>query len=298
MKEDKALRQVGTNVNVNGKDIRVSVTGKGKKTIVLLSGMGTTSPIIDFKPLADKLSDHYQVVTLDYAGYGLSDDSSDRRTSQAVVEEIRGTLRKLEIKPPYILMPHSVSGIYSLQYMNTYPKEIEAMIGIDCAVPNQAKYEGDFYVSDGLYYLARFMDATGLKRLSCLSGDAYLKDMEASGSYSEEDMRNVSALYNRKSVSKAQLSESRLFQENCKMLYDKKYPDNIPVLFILSRDSCKVFSKELAQKGFNATWEGLHKEVISNPEIQKIVYLEGAHYLHWKQSKAIAEKADDFIQGK
>ncbi len=298
MQEDKGLSRVGTDVNVNGTNIRVSVTGEGKKTIVLLSGMGTASPIIDFKPLADNLSKHYKVVTLEYAGYGLSDDSNKERTNEAIVEEIRGTLRQLKIEPPYILAPHSISGIYCLQYMKNYPEEVEAMIGIDSSIPNQAKYQSDFAISNGLYYLGRFMDLTGLTRLSYLSGVDYLQDMESSGNYSKEDMKNVSALFNRKSITKAQLSENRLFMENCKALYDVKYPDNIPVLFLLSDDSCKVYREELAKQGYNATWDGLHEEVISNPDIQKIVYLKGEHYLHWRQSEAIADIADDFLQGK
>lgn len=296
MHEDKELSLVGTNVTVNDTKIRVSVTGTGNKTIVLLSGMGTASPIIDFKPLADKLSDKYKVVTLEYAGYGLSDDSSKERTSSNVVEEIRCTLRELKIEPPYILMPHSISGIYCLQYMKDYPEEVESMIGIDCSVPNQAKYESDFAISEGLYYLARFMDLTGLTRLSNLSGVEYLQDMEASGSYSEEDMKNVYALFNRKSITKAQLSENRLYRENCKILYDVQCPDNIPILFILSDNSCKLYKKQLEEQGYtNVTWDGLHEEIITNPDIQKIEYLKGEHYLHWTQSEAIADRLDRFL---
>ncbi len=298
MQEDKELGRVGTEVNVNGTNIRVSVIGEGKKTIVLLSGMGTASPIIDFKPLADKLSKHYKVVTLEYAGYGLSDDLNKERRNEAIVEEIRGTLHQLKIEPPYILAPHSISGIYCLQYMKDYPEEVEAMIGIDSSVPNQAKYKSDdFAISYRLYYLARFMDLTGLTRLSYLSGVGYLQDMEASGSYSKEDMKNVAALFNRKSITKARLNENRLFVENCKALYDVKYPDNIPVLFILSDNSCEVYRDELLKQGYNATWDGLHEEVISNPDIQKIVYMKGEHYLHWRQSEAIADIANDFLQG-
>jgi Lysophospholipase len=295
MQEDKALRSVGTNVKVNGTNIRVSVTGEGKKTIVLLSGMGTASPIIDFKPLVDKLSDKYKVVVLEYAGYGLSDDSSKERTSANVVEEIRGTLRELKIEPPYILMPHSISGIYCLKYMRDFPKEVECMIGIDCSVPNQAKYDEGMEISTGLYYLARFMDFTGLTRLSYLAGDAYLQDMEASGGYTKEEMKNVAALYNRTSITKARLSEFRLFKENCMALYDVKCPIDIPVLFILSDDSCKGYKEQLAKKGYNVTWDGLHNEIISNPGIQKITYLKGKHYLQWSQSQAIADMTDNFL---
>lgn len=283
--EDEALSKVGKTVNVNGRNIRVSVTGKGEKTIILLSGLGTPSPITDFKPLAEQLGRHYQVVTLEYAGYGLSEDSDEPRTSQTFTKEIRDTLRQLNIKPPYILMPHSISGIYCLQYMKSYPKEVEAMIGIDASVPNQEKKDSELGVSEGLYNLARFMDATGLTRISNLSGVEMLKDMQASGSYTEVDMKNVTALVNRSSITKARYSEIKLLKNNCKALYDTKYPDNIPVLFILSKNSCKQ----------EPSWVKLHKEVISNPEIQKITYLAGNHYLHWTQSKAIAEMADQFL---
>jgi len=296
MHEDKVLSSVGTDVKVNGTNIRVSVIGEGKKTIVLLSGQGTASPIIDFKPLAEKLSGKYKMVTLEYAGYGLSDDSSIKRTSSNVVEEIRGTLKELKIKPPYVLMPHSISGIYCMQYMKDFPNEVEGMIGIDCSVPNQAKYEEDSEIPNGLYYLGRFMDFTGLTRLSNLAGNPYLKEMEAGGGYSKEEMKKFSALFSRVSVTKALLSEFNLFKENCKVLYDIKCPDNIPILFILSDDSCTKYKDQSAKQGYNKTWDGLHKELISNLDIQKITYLKGTHFLHWSQSQAIAKMTEDFLQ--
>lgn len=298
IKENKALKQVGRDVNVNGKNIRVLVTGEGKKTIVLLSGAGTPSPIIDFKPLADKLSRQYRVVILEYAGYGLSDDSNEERTNKAVVEEIRGTLKQLKIEPPYILMPHSVSGVYSLQYMHSYPKEVEAMIGIDSTVPNLGKYGKKVNLPNAVYFLTKFVDATGLKRLSNVRGADIFNDMKAGGNYSEEDIENIIALVSRKTMSKAQLSERRLLFDNLKELYDVKYPDNIPVMVILSNKSNEMFSETAAKQGFHATWGGLHEEVISNPKIQKIVYMDGEHYLHWKQTDAIADKVNEFIQGK
>ena len=297
IEEDKILDKVGTVVNVNNKNLRVSVVGKGEKTIVLLSGMGTPSPIIDFRPLSDKLSENYKVVTIEYAGYGLSEDSNIERNNKAIVEEIRETLNELEIKPPYILMPHSISGVYAMQYMNMYPSEVEAMIGIDSSVPNQGKYENsDAGISDGIYYLARFMDKTGLTRLSYISGAPFLKEMECSGTYSEEDMKIVKSLFSRKSISKAQFSENRLLMDNLRSLYDTKYPDNIPILFILSDDSCRQYNKEMKEKGFNSTWESLHDEVISNPHIQKTIYLDGKHYLHWTQAETIVDNTKEFIE--
>lgn len=296
LKEDKILNQVGTNVEVNGVNIRTSVTGKGEKTVVLLSGMGTTSPIIDFKPLAEKLSDSYRVVTLEYTGYGLSEDANVERSNEAIVEEIRNTLKQLNVKPPYILMPHSMSGVYCMQYMKMYPKEVEAMIGIDSSVPNQGKYTKDIDISKGLYYLSRLRDITGLTRLYYISGSALLQDMEAGGNYSKEDMKIVTALFNRKQLTRARVNEIKATMNNLKSLYDVKYPADKPILFILSNDTCKFIKEEYKNRGYEATWEGLHEEAISNPDIQKIKYLNGKHYLHWTQTAAITDMTKEFLQ--
>jgi hypothetical protein len=51
IQEDKALRNVGTNVKVNSTNIRVSVTGKGKKTILLLSEWEKPVPLLTLSRL-------------------------------------------------------------------------------------------------------------------------------------------------------------------------------------------------------------------------------------------------------
>lgn len=124
-------------VEVNGKMIRAHVKGSGDKKIIMLSGWGTDSPIDDFFPLYSKLSENYQVVVLEYFGYSGSDITTDERTNEAMVQEIRTALHKLNVNPPYILMPHSMSGLYSLYYANNYPSEVSGIIGIDMSLPQE-----------------------------------------------------------------------------------------------------------------------------------------------------------------
>ncbi len=124
-------------VEVNGKTMKAHVKGSGNKTIVMLSSWGADSPIDDFFPLYEKLSKDYKVVVLEYFGYSGSDITSDERTNAAMVQEIRTALCKLNINPPYILMPHSMSGLYSLYYANNYPSEVSGIIGIDMSLPQR-----------------------------------------------------------------------------------------------------------------------------------------------------------------
>ena len=62
-KEKKLLTSsIGQPVEVDGKKMNVYVAGNGPKTLVFLSGSGTSSPILDFKSLYSKLVKDYREV--------------------------------------------------------------------------------------------------------------------------------------------------------------------------------------------------------------------------------------------
>ncbi len=103
----------------------------------MLSGWGTNSPIDDFYPFYTRLCEDYKVVVLEYFGYGNSDITDQERNNENMVQEIRTALNKLNIEPPYILMPHSMSGLYSLYYANNYSSEVSAIVGIDMSLPQK-----------------------------------------------------------------------------------------------------------------------------------------------------------------
>ena len=118
------------------KKMRVYVKGHGEP-VILLSGWATENPIDDFMPLIDKFSLDFKVIVPEYFGYGKSDLVETARINKVVVQEIRTVLKKLNIEPPYILMPHSMSGLYCLYYANYYPNEIYAIIGLDMSLPQK-----------------------------------------------------------------------------------------------------------------------------------------------------------------
>ena len=40
-------------------------------------------------------------------------------------------------KPPYILVPHSLSGIEAIYWAQKYPSEVKGIIALDIGLPNQ-----------------------------------------------------------------------------------------------------------------------------------------------------------------
>lgn len=143
--------------------MHVYTKGDGENTIVLLSGLGTAAPVLDFEPLVNELAKNHKVVVVESFGYGWSNVTNKERTVENIVEEIRTAL-KSNIEGPYILMPHSISGIYSMYYANAYPDEVKAVIGIDFTLPQVLEYFGESAPTMSEYM--RYVSPTGIARLA------------------------------------------------------------------------------------------------------------------------------------
>lgn len=122
----------GQIVEVKGHKMHIRQMGAGRKTIVLLPGLNEALPSVEYAPLMRDLSKNYTVCIIEYFGYGHSDPIDTKRTNENYVQEIREGLAKAGLKPPYVLMPYSCSGIYAEYYAAKYPNEIEALILLDC----------------------------------------------------------------------------------------------------------------------------------------------------------------------
>ncbi|MDD6178279.1 MAG: alpha/beta hydrolase [Clostridium sp.] len=125
-RERKLLTPLGKIVEVNGHNMSVYTEGEGDKTLVFLSGGGTCSPILDFKSLYSLLSNKYKIAVVEKFGYGFSDVVDEQRDIDTMLSETRMALEKAGIEGPYVLCPHSMSGLEALYWAQKYPEEVEA----------------------------------------------------------------------------------------------------------------------------------------------------------------------------
>ena len=154
LNQEEALRTpLGKIVEVDGHQMSVYVEGNGDKTIVFMSGGGTCSPILDFRSLYSTLSDNYKIVVVEKFGYGFSDIVNKDRSIDSILEDTRTALVKADIEGPYVLCPHSMSGIEALYWAGQYPEEVEAIIGLDMAVPKA--YE-DYRINMPMLKISKF----------------------------------------------------------------------------------------------------------------------------------------------
>lgn len=271
--EATQIADYGTRVSTSAGQVNVYEQGAGSQTIVLLPGFGTASPTLDFMPLIDELSVTYRVVAYEPLGSGLSDDTTVPRTIENYVSELHETLESLDITDP-VLMGHSIAGVYALNYVNTYPGEVAAFVGIDNSVPGQPGSDEVLDLSS-----ARTLKSLGLLRLFN-GGD---NPPYASGPYTESEKEQIRLLTNRNSMSNAIVSEAALLPESFATVKDQRFPAELPVLLFVAPDPA------------TPNWKALHAEQINGIEHGELIELPGEHYLHHTQSSQIAVDTRAFL---
>ena len=106
----------------------------GRHTFVGLSGRGVYDFSMRTHRFMGGLAEENRIVTVDRAGYGLSDDTKEPQTLERVVENCRTALKNAGIEAPYILLPHSFGGAYATYWVSQYPDEIEGVVFLDSTV--------------------------------------------------------------------------------------------------------------------------------------------------------------------
>jgi pimeloyl-ACP methyl ester carboxylesterase len=282
--EKSASVPYGQRIQTSAGSINVTRTGDTGPTIVLLNGLGTPAPALDFAPLIRELAG-YQLVTVEGFGYGYSDMTVRPRTIENISEELHEVLAKLEIKSPYTLMGHSLAGFSTLFYANKYPSEVSAVIGIDPTVPAgdapMTGTDGSAGPSTSDYAWAHIPSTLGLIRWAAALGYG-----EPGGdNFTAAESQQMRQMTSWNFGSQAASDEAFRMGENAAKLRDLHYPATLPVLDFLSKDTMNE----------QADWFGAHERQLANVKRHELVVLDGAHYLHWTQSKAMAQKIRQFL---
>lgn len=126
------LQATGSAV-VGGTTIAYARSGQGAPAIVLQSGLGD-----DRSPWAEvfrSLQGRHTVFAYDRPGYGGSGAAPGPRDACSVAAETRAVLAAAGLKPPYILVGHSLGGLYQYVYARRYPEDVAGLVLLDPTHP-------------------------------------------------------------------------------------------------------------------------------------------------------------------
>ncbi|MCI8267648.1 MAG: alpha/beta hydrolase [Lachnospiraceae bacterium] len=279
--KEKDLRTpLGALVEVNGHNMSVYIEGKGDKTLVFLSGGGTCSPILDFKSLYSLLTDEYKIVVVEKFGYGFSDVVDEKRDIDTILSETRMALEKAEVQGPYILCPHSMSGLEALYWAQKYPKEVEAIIGLDMAVPG---YYDEMNISIPVMKAGQYGAALGITRWIPSLAES---DAMKFGTLSDKEKEIYRAVFYQRTATVTMINEMKTVKDNANVVKENGVPQVPMLLFVSNGSGGTGFTEE--------RWRSIPKEYISASENARFIELDCPHYIHDYKYEEIGKEIRNF----
>jgi len=123
-------------ISFNGNHYNVILKGfenrkENTPAIIFESGLG--SDLRNWDKIIDQVSTFAPVFAYDRAGIGKSDKTFKMPTTKLVSKSLHSILMTLKIAPPYILVGHSLGGVYIRSFYGYYPNEVSALVFIDPA---------------------------------------------------------------------------------------------------------------------------------------------------------------------
>ncbi len=126
-----------TFVNINGKRLHYVKKGQGSCTVVFQSGMGSGHSI--WQEIQDSLAQHAVTMAYDRNGLVLSESNGAPVTNDQIAAELQLLLEKTQCPKPYILVGHSMAGIYLRPFIKRNEQDIAGIVFVDASHPLQIK---------------------------------------------------------------------------------------------------------------------------------------------------------------
>ncbi len=271
----------GEMVNLGDYSVHVYSEGENEEqpTLVFLSGWGTVAPVYDFKPLYSLLSEQFKIAVVEKAGYGYSDIVDVDRSVEAMVDEVRSSLNKAEILSPYVLIPHSMSGLEAIYWAQNFPDEVEGIIGLDMAVP---------YSYDNTDSFLSFTEQMQKNEKDYSSAPAFLKSIITptfyklnSDNLTNVEMEQQNLLMYKNAVNRTFILELNNAYDNAQKLKTEKKL-SLPILMFSTTD------EELDN------WLEAQQMFANENDVELIIYNCG-HYIHHFESVNITKKILEFL---
>ena len=278
VQEEPMLAQpIGQLVEVDGHNMCVYTEGDGEHTLLFLSGSGTPAPILDFKSLYSLLSDDYRIVVIEKYGYGFSDIVDTERSFTTILRQDREALEKVGIEGPFILCPHSMSGLEAIMWAQDYPDEVEAIVGLDNVLPRTY----DNYDIEGTLKLEKYIVA--LREMGILRfyySDSFLPD-----ALTAEEKDLYRAIASRNTVNVDVVNEGRAIADAVQLIDSKPKPDVPMLMFISDGEETK-----------GSDWIGNHYLYAEDLTNARVIELGCGHYVHYFRAEEIASEMRTFIE--
>lgn len=286
-KESSLLENnTGKRIDFNGKKMNVYSEGQDNDTFVFMAGSAVAAPMYELKSLYRHFSKEDKIAVVERAGYGYSDVFNDNRDIDVILEQTREALMKSGNKPPYILVPHSISGIEAIYWAQKYPKEVKAIVALDIGLPSQYIKHPVGFAEKTFMKIGNALSELGFQRVfpNLAYNDAVLeKDFLTS---KEKEIFKV--ISNKQGINNDMQQEMLHAVNNSKKSTALPIPKTTPILFI----DAYLDKNSKAAKASLKDYQDFAKQL----DVSNIIQIKSKHSIYLYHSTEIYEETQQFLQ--
>lgn len=285
MAEKKKLVPNGQLVDVDGGKMHVFKAGPKTDwpTLVFLSGYGIPDPAYHFKPIWEPLAKRYRVAVVEKFGYGYSELSTSPRDVDTLLGQSRKALEEAGVKGPFVLCPHSLSGLEAIRWAQLYPKEVAGIVGLDMCIPSLllSKEEESVKAKGHAKFMA-FLLKLGITRIP---GHSKIENLHLDSLTKEEQLQGK-YLSLKNPLNPTLLAEMEAMYDNARTVLDEK-PVTIPFELLVGGKASE----------FSEAWKQAQQDFAAGNGGKVKIYDELGHFLHHEKPQAIINDIDGFVEG-
>lgn len=135
---------------IDGRKVESLTLRKPGSAAVVVFENGSRATLDSWGQVLDTVSADATVFAYNRPGYANSSATDAARDGDTIVAQLRSTLRQKGLTPPYVLVGHSLGGLYMQLFARRHPDEVKGLVLVDSLYPRIVKKPQDFPVTTRL----------------------------------------------------------------------------------------------------------------------------------------------------
>jgi pimeloyl-ACP methyl ester carboxylesterase len=127
---------------VDGVTTEYTLAGNSGPVVVLINGF--RMPLSSWSRLYPEIQNHGRIFTYNRRGIGKTTKATRPQTGVEIIGTLEKNLNALNLFPPYILVAHSLGGLYANLYARAKPEHIAAVVFVEATHPNEKILQQEF----------------------------------------------------------------------------------------------------------------------------------------------------------
>ncbi|MCA9730897.1 MAG: alpha/beta hydrolase [Deferribacteres bacterium] len=266
--------------------------GKSKPTVVFESGLDPGGHLPWFK-VQDACSEFATTISYDRSGVLWSERGHSPKTASAISEELSLLLAKTECAKPYIIVAHSLAGLFTRNFIVQNKESVQGVIFVDVSHPEQDERKTKEFreISKPISpWIIRSASALGILRLFYNKAYPGTEKEDAINQTVHALFYNgVSTFLEEQDSMKTFLAESRTYQDF----------DSIPLRIITGYSPnrySEIKNEKLRAEFFNYKMELQHDLLNLSSQSSQICANESGHYVQLEQPEIIVDQIRELIK--